>query len=428
MSVFPIPIGLGLVATKNRIIRPGSEYDKYFDTSKLIRSDKVVLEGTNFQTLDQMASIVNKTLDDTKAISKILSGKSREETAKNIWQFLYDHIEYVTDDDEFEELRRPLRTWADRKGDCDCYAIFASSILTNLGIDHYFRMAGYNNGDYQHVYVVVPKTQGSTLASRADYFVIDPVLEQFDKEAPFSKKFDKSMKMPIKYLNGVVPSGNIDYSYNYPSGYEFQSLGKNGLGQSENARLIAEDFMARVKNHLINIQKNTTNESLKTQINNVLQAWESPLQRDAIISIYADNQTDTGSYDLILQVESDNRNLWQRVKSGIDRVGEAIGSGFSEVKEIAQKAGNDIVGDDILPVPTAETKNIKNWLLLGGLGLATILLVSGNKNGGRKKITGESQKVNRGVSGISKKRNAGTTPSRRTNSKSKKSVPTMVMS
>jgi hypothetical protein len=150
--------GLGMTASGPRNIKPGHQYDKYFDTNKLVGSDKVVLHGTTFDTLDQMASIVRSTLDDTKAISHLLKGSDRYATAQNIWHFLYDHIDYVKNSAEFEELRRPLRTWKDRKGDCDCYSIFASSVLTNLGIDHAYRMTGYK-GDFQHVYVVIPKRQ-----------------------------------------------------------------------------------------------------------------------------------------------------------------------------------------------------------------------------------------------------------------------------
>ena len=66
--------GLGFTASGPRNIKPGHQYDRYFDTTKLVRSDKVVLQGTTFDTLDQMASIVKRTLGDTKAISRVLKG------------------------------------------------------------------------------------------------------------------------------------------------------------------------------------------------------------------------------------------------------------------------------------------------------------------------------------------------------------------
>lgn len=190
---------LGFVATGKRALRSGSEYEKYFNLSGL-ENDEVTLlsDGNVFETVGEMQSIVRKTLAHTLRIANALKGATRGETARNIWNFLYSHVQYTKDNPLREQLRTPLRTWKDRKAgvDCDCYSIFISSVLTNLGIPHAMRIAAYSN-DFQHVYVIVPKT-GTDFTS---YYTIDPVVDAFDKEASFTKKKDFTMKVTM--LNGI---------------------------------------------------------------------------------------------------------------------------------------------------------------------------------------------------------------------------------
>lgn len=340
----PAITGLGFTASGPRNIKPGHQYDKYFDTTKLVRSDKVVLNGTTFDTLDQMARIVRDTLDDTKAISQVLKGGDRYATSQNIWKFLYKHVDYVKDSIDSEELRRPLRTWADRKGDCDCYSIFISSVLTNLGIDHAFRMAGYQ-GDFQHVYVVVPKSTKGSLSSRSNYIVIDPVTDQFDYEVPYSKKYDKLMKMPIKYLNGIDHHNGVisqDHVYHYPYGFEFATIGMDGLGSTDqtNSALLAEDFVQRMRMHLINTHKELSKNpsipnrhGLAAQIDQVLRVWGDPAQRDALIA-----QFSTGSGGL-----SGLGGFFDKIGDAFRKVGSAIGDGWEKVKEVSTKVGTAVL-------------------------------------------------------------------------------------
>lgn len=192
---------LGLVATGKRSIKAGTQYDSYF-TSEVAGKEVILLDdGDVYDTLGQMKKIVAQTLSQTTKISRELKGSTLEQTCRNLWNFLYTHVQYKKDHPLREQLRTPARTWKDRKTgvDCDCYSIFISSVLTNLKIPHSFRMAGYK-GDFQHVYVIVPKN-GKTASSRDQYFVIDPVVNQFNFEASFSKKHDQKMST-VSMLHG----------------------------------------------------------------------------------------------------------------------------------------------------------------------------------------------------------------------------------
>jgi len=185
-------------AAFQRSLRSGREYDQYFPVEQLLRTDPVAIKrGDTFDTIDLMAKLVRQYQSDTARISPVLKGKTLEQTCRAIWKFAYEHFQYTQDKDGVEQLRRPLRAWADRQAgiDCDCYSILVSTILLNLGIAHKLRKTKYNNlPDYQHIYVIVPKPDGS-------YFTIDPVTDAFDKEVAFTGKYDKSM-MPIQVLNG----------------------------------------------------------------------------------------------------------------------------------------------------------------------------------------------------------------------------------
>jgi len=184
-----------MVASGKRNIKSGAEYEKYFTAKPTGKEVELIADGDVYQTLDLMKKIVDQTLDQTKAISKVLKGNNVKETCENVWNFLYNHVQYTKDNPTREQLRTPIRTWKDRsKGvDCDCYSIFISSVLTNLGIAHNFRMAAYKE-DFQHVYVV------------SSGYVIDPVVDKFNYEVPYSKKHDHKMK--ITTLSGPASLGN----------------------------------------------------------------------------------------------------------------------------------------------------------------------------------------------------------------------------
>lgn len=183
---------IGSITSGYRKILSGLEYNKYFNAPE--QDDRIIIQdGEVTDTVELMKKVVWKYLSDTKAIAKELKSPSVKRTSENIWNFLYHHIQYKLDQEGLEQLRRPARSWADRKTgiDCDCFAIFCSSILTNLEIPHSFRITKYDGSEYfQHVYVVVPYGGG--------LIKIDPVLSTFNYEKPFSTKRDIPMK-----LNGI---------------------------------------------------------------------------------------------------------------------------------------------------------------------------------------------------------------------------------
>lgn len=185
-------------------VKSGKEYDHLFPRAMLTTITKK--EGaTVADTIRFIPKVVRDTLFHTEKIAKILKGSNVRETCRNIWDFVYDHIAYKKDEDGKEQVRSPARAWHDRGNiqgvDCDCYTVFISSILSNLNIRHKLRITKYKEDRFQHIYPIVPLSDGS-------YITIDCVVRNFDYEEPYSEK--KDTNMDLEYLNGIYDSKNID--------------------------------------------------------------------------------------------------------------------------------------------------------------------------------------------------------------------------
>ena len=177
--------GVGLIAYSKRKISPLSDYSAYIPARTALKYNDPVLipDGSVEDTVRLMLQIVQETSGDTERLAKHLAKDNLKDTLESIWTFIYTHIAYVRDSVFQEQVRRPLRTLYDQKGDCDCYATLIGSMLYNLGIPFKFRIAEYaNKGYYQHVYVIVPYSGG--------YFTVDPVLDNFNQEKPTTNHKD----------------------------------------------------------------------------------------------------------------------------------------------------------------------------------------------------------------------------------------------
>jgi hypothetical protein len=190
-------------------VKNGAEYDSLFPRAML--TTIVKKEGaTVSDTIKFIPNVVGDTLFHTSRIAKILKGRTVYESCKNIWQFVYDHIAYKKDEHGKEQVRSPARTWHDRTNkdgvDCDCYTVFISSILSNLKIRHKLRITKYSEDHFQHIYPIVPLSNGS-------YITIDCVVRAFNYEEPYSEK--KDTNMDLEYLNGVSVSDRDNYKASY---------------------------------------------------------------------------------------------------------------------------------------------------------------------------------------------------------------------
>ncbi len=247
---------LGVTATHVRRIASGKEYEKYFTPSNL--PDKLVNpNATTTDTLAFVKTLVNETLNDTMKIAPVLKRATLQDTCQAIFDFFYKHYQYKLDEFMKEQVRRPSRAWADRKNgiDCDCFTASVSSVLTNLGIAHYLKIiaiedpeTGLPRENFQHIYVVVPKRIDLDINQRGNYWIIDPVLNRFNEEAPRITK-TKHLKMegiPLYQLNGIDDAGETYGGL----GNEFENLDTalNGLSDEDMGRVFTKRLGAHIRN------------------------------------------------------------------------------------------------------------------------------------------------------------------------------------
>ncbi|MDT0689364.1 hypothetical protein RM549_06175 [Salegentibacter sp. F188] len=179
-----------------RQLRSGKEYEKLMPAVKC--ESTPLGEGDTFFTVDQMRAWVEKYRWQTAKLALVLEGQSLQETIANIYKFLYDHVQY-TADGALQQLRSPACTWLQRKNGTDCksFSVFASSILSNLGIKHAIRQVRqpyFYPEEFTHVYVVVYQDQNKeTYSENAPTFVIDATRHQ-NTEVEFIEKADIPMQ------------------------------------------------------------------------------------------------------------------------------------------------------------------------------------------------------------------------------------------
>ncbi|RSK24198.1 hypothetical protein [Hymenobacter metallilatus] len=322
-------------AAHQRTLRPGTEYNRYFNLSQLENTNPILLKsGDTFDTLNEMEQIIRKYQADTAGVAPLLVGKSLRETLENDWNFAYRHFQYKLDAAGVEQLRRPLRAWQDRKSgiDCDCYSILLSTILLNQGIPHKLRKAKYNGNSYfQHIYIIVPERIGSRR-----YYTIDPVVDQFDYETPTTATFDKTM-MPIQFLNGVPGTGSGTGSLPNPGfGAEFLGIGQEtlrGLGDTE-GRLtqaqVGEDLLQRMEMHLRNTLAATPADDVAlapyaARITALLEVWSEPAKRDTLLAQFmAEESAGNGLSGTIVG------NFFSTIGDGIKQAAGWVAGGVSQ--------------------------------------------------------------------------------------------------
>jgi len=189
-----------------RSIFDGKRFDPFFP--KDVQKGQTIVKHNNntTDTIQLMQKQVNIWNEDTAIIAKILKADTLEQTCRNIWDFIFSHFQYKKDHPNYEQVRRPARSWADRLSgvDCDCMSVFAASTLKSLGIKAYFRRAQYaGQSEFSHVYVVVPKTDNYNQNDPNTYWVIDGVVSIFNTELnPIKTKDDMA---DLAALNGIAP-------------------------------------------------------------------------------------------------------------------------------------------------------------------------------------------------------------------------------
>ncbi len=171
----------------HRPIIKTTDFDKYMPDSDC--SGIMLGSGDTFFGIQAMKDWVLKYAHHTELLAPLLKKSSLKSTCSNIHSFLFNHLQYKIDED-YQQLRSPACSWASRREGIDCksYTIFGSTILYNLGINHYLRRIKKKETEgYSHVYLVIPNNQDDNNLDY--YFVIDGTIP-VQKEVMFYQNDD----------------------------------------------------------------------------------------------------------------------------------------------------------------------------------------------------------------------------------------------
>lgn len=150
----------------------------------LLKEDAIVKDNVEpEETAEVILELARSHRWETRKLAEWLRRETVDESIQNLWDFVARHIKYVKDDVRNEQVRVPLRTLHDQKGDCDCYSTLVASVFENWGLDYVVRIVEYENrGYFQHVYVV------AQVGGRE--FVCDPVNTECFAEKEWTRKKD----------------------------------------------------------------------------------------------------------------------------------------------------------------------------------------------------------------------------------------------
>lgn len=346
-----------MIDTSNRQIQPIAQVAKYFDFTVLQNTDPIINSDADVvETVKQMIKIVEGNYNSVQKIANVLFDKKINTFLKNIFSFVMTYVQYEKDSMFTEQLRLPLRTLKDQKGDCDCMSILIGSILYAKNIPFKFRITKYNGkSNFQHVYVIVPTANGS-------YTVVDPVIGTFDKEKPFDEKkdfivdshltkyLDNLNGMPLQILNGYdyrlsrdELSGLFGDIMAVTMGTDLQTY---GLGNDEVDEMAIYNHLKRTRDVIIKapqmfrVMKNPL--EVARLLDYILQHWGSP-DRDAYLDIAGWEEQrllDEGKIvypiaDLSGEEIEEGLGFLKKIKKAFKKVGKGI-------KKVAKKVGSGV--------------------------------------------------------------------------------------
>lgn len=152
------------------------------DYSSFFEQAKTHTEFAGFgldDTLKLITDICRKHWKDCAKIAQHLKGDCKLQSAFNLWHWMRYNIRYEYDREGREEVRTPLRVWADRhRGvDCDCLSVFAYCVLRCMGYNPAFELVAFRNKpQYSHIFI------------NLDGIVVDRVWFIFNSRPPMVTK------------------------------------------------------------------------------------------------------------------------------------------------------------------------------------------------------------------------------------------------
>jgi hypothetical protein len=391
-------MSVGFVDTSNRTVRPVSELGSMVNFGSLENTNPILHpDGTVAQTVAYMQQIVRDHHRDVAKIADKLYDPDLERFLRKVFDLVMTYVKYETDSAFTEQLRTPLRTLKDQKGDCDCMSILIGSILYNKNIPFCFRVSKYDvNRDFSHVYVIVPRPK------EGGYYTVDTVIKVFNKEKPVAGKEDYRMEnrlnglhglsgIPIQMLNGVGLYGGVSSGfYGLYGNLMAVTLGTDllgfGLGSIEDDETAMYHHLVRTRDvilaapQMFKIMKNPL--EVARMLDFAIRYWDTP-NRDSALGILENEEQRLLRQGVIVYPHADLsggelgelgagffKKIGSAIKKGVQKVGTAV-------KTVAKKVGTGVataakaVGKGVATAAKAVGKGVATAAKAVGKGVAT---------------------------------------------------------
>ena len=305
-----------------------------------------------------MIPIANKQM--SKAAQQF-KGKTEKETAQNIWNFLKHQIRYKADGSE-QIVKAPSALIRTKVGDCKSYAIFTSSVLTNLGIPHKIVYTSYSsNPTPEHVYITTNNG-----------YIIDAVWHSFNSEKKPTFKYTQNMN--VKGITGIAGSTGT-----YGAGTSNAMLGSIGAISKNKAKRAAAivpltparaAFLALVRLNALGLASVINYAWAKSAYQNQGRPGDSPAKSDTL-SLWYNLGGSTDSLNAAIKAGETKKAvgnkfiLWLEKKNfpGINKyaallketIDHYVNKRKIDIRERKKMRGIGAAGEEILAFLTAAT-------------------------------------------------------------------------
>lgn len=227
---------------------------------------QIKAEQSTGDIIEAITRAHKKHANDYAKIAKFFKGRTKRQTAQNIFNFLKRNVKYKIEPGSAQTVKSPAAILAHGYGDCKHYSKFAAGILENLGIPYAYRFASYKYYDPQpgHVFVVIDPGTDKEIW-------IDPVLEQLDQRKPYTYAKDKQMAIYSISGIGQAPAQQSKKAQRQEKQAARKAAGKTvGQKLAKGAKIVAKVAASPARNaFLLLVKINFANLAVK-----LAQAWE----------------------------------------------------------------------------------------------------------------------------------------------------------
>ena len=127
-----------------------------------------------YETVDYMWNYALRDVNEplVKQLVSELKGKNKLDTIKNIYDWVWQNVDYKLDPPENEMVTSPIHfvNGNMRTGDCDCMTTLLVCLLESAGFDSAIKVIAWRVPDYTHVFAEVWYNN--------NWLTLDPTLKQ----------------------------------------------------------------------------------------------------------------------------------------------------------------------------------------------------------------------------------------------------------